>query len=61
MQAENELKACPVCGISKPIEAITVCFTGHSFVMCLNCKHQSPPSDTKEAAIAAWNRRKGEA
>jgi Lar family restriction alleviation protein len=58
MQAENELKACPFCGIKNcAIDYDTLCY----FVTCLKCNANGPREETEKEAIAAWNRRKGEA
>jgi Lar family restriction alleviation protein len=58
MQTENELAKCPFCGN----EDCAVDYNSlHYFVTCSKCNAQGPCGDIEEEAIAAWNRRKGEA
>ena len=55
----EELKPCPFCGekteleIDDPFEFIAEDF----FVFCNKCSTTGPLGETKDEAIAAWNRR----
>ncbi|GHT52912.1 hypothetical protein FACS1894106_2660 [Spirochaetia bacterium] len=62
-----ELKPCPFCGKEAKMytnNKIATFLYGHSYsVRCTNelcyCFVVSNPTETKEAAIAAWNKRAG--
>ena len=63
-----EIKNCPCCG--SPEDGVKLIEQGHvnncagratkHRVVCLDCGLTTPEYDTKEQAIAAWNRRRKE-
>lgn len=55
MEAEEELLPCPFCGGKASAVDSGVSIAAH--VRCDNCHSSSGDYDTKEEAIAAWNRR----
>lgn len=58
LEAKEELLPCPFCGgdaevvVTNPI-SISKC----AYVRCKECRVLSMPCDTKDEAIATWNRR----
>lgn len=56
LEAEEELLACPFCGGDAEIEFIPS-FRNSHFVRCKICLSSVRGYDTKDKAIAAWNRR----
>lgn len=48
------LKPCPFCGSSKTKPSL---YESIWFVVCENCHADGPAKDTKNEAIAAWNKR----
>lgn len=57
LDAEAEVKPCPFCG--GKASAIEVLNYDATAVRCNGCHAQSGNYDTREDAIAAWNRRAG--
>lgn len=56
IEAEEELLPCPFCGGDAEIESIPS-FRNSHFVRCKICLSSVRGYDTKDKAIAAWNRR----
>ena len=52
----TELKPCPFCG-DKEIVVSPTGFHGAYIAYCIQCHSNTGDYDTKEEAIAAWNRR----
>ena len=51
----SDLKPCPFCQTPPaPSEVRGLCFW---YVHCMECDADGPTGDSREAAIAAWNRR----
>jgi Lar family restriction alleviation protein len=66
MQAENELAKCPFCGNTRKeefaihITDMSIGDTAFNRInVCCSCGARGPDGETKEEAIAAWNRRRG--
>ena len=58
--AMTELKPCPFCGGETKIRTYSGMGRTMFFVQCNDCAAESSCYDTKEEAVAAWNRRDGE-
>lgn len=56
LEAEEELLPCPFCGGDAEIESIPS-FRNSNFVRCKICLSSIRGYDTKDKAVAAWNRR----
>ena len=51
-------KTCPFCGSAKTInKGVNIEHDHYEWIVCVNCGASGPVTNTKEAAVAAWENR----